>query len=94
MSQVAALIEARIAALHAGIAALPGARLLSPPQAERRAGILTFSLAGQDNAALFETLRQQQVVCAQRGGGIRLSPHFYTPETVIDETLGLLRRLA
>jgi len=33
-------------------------------------------------------------VCAQRGGGIRFSPHFYTPEHVIDETLGLLHDLA
>lgn len=92
--QVASLVEERIARLHAGIAALPGARLLSPAQPERRAGILTFSLAGQDNARLFETLKQEQVVCALRGGGIRLSPHFYTPEPVIEETLQLLGRLA
>ncbi|HYQ37550.1 MAG TPA: aminotransferase class V-fold PLP-dependent enzyme [Pseudomonas sp.] len=92
--QVASLVEERIARLHAGIAALPGARLLSPAQPERRAGILTFSLEGQDNARLFETLKQEQVVCALRGGGIRLSPHFYTPEPVIEETLQLLGRLA
>lgn len=94
MAQVATLIEARIAQLHTGIAALPGARLLSPQEPARRAGILTFSLAGRDNGQLFESLKQQQVVCAQRGGGIRLSPHFYTPEGVIEETLGLLRQLA
>lgn len=94
MAQVATLIEAHIAQLHTGIAALPGARLLSPQEPARRAGILTFSLAGRDNGQLFESLKQQQVVCAQRGGGIRLSPHFYTPDGVIEETLGLLRQLA
>ena len=94
MAQVATLIEARIAQLHTGIAALPGAHLLSPQEPTRCAGILTFSLAGRDNAQLFESLKQQQVVCAQRGGGIRLSPHFYTPEGVIEETLELLRQLA
>jgi selenocysteine lyase/cysteine desulfurase len=94
MAQVATLIEARITQLHTGIAALPGARLLSPQEPARRAGILTFSLAGRDNGQLFESLKHQQVVCAQRGGGIRLSPHFYTPEGVIEETLGLLRQLA
>jgi len=94
MAQVATLIEARIAHLHEGIATLPGARLLSAQEPERRAGILTFSLAGRDNGQLFESLKQQQVVCAQRGGGIRLSPHFYTSEGVIEETLGLLRQLA
>lgn len=94
MPQVATLIEERIARLHAGIAALPGASLLSPQEPERRAGILTFCLGGRDNAELFESLRQNQVVCALRGGGIRLSPHFYTPERVIEETLELLAQLA
>jgi selenocysteine lyase/cysteine desulfurase len=94
MPQVAAQTEARITQLHAGIAALPGSRLLSPKSPERRAGILTFSLAGRDNLELFEALKKEQVVCAQRGGGIRLSPHFYTPEAVIEETLALLHRLA
>ncbi|MCM2332245.1 Selenocysteine lyase/Cysteine desulfurase [Geopseudomonas sagittaria] len=94
LPQVETLIEQRIAQLHTGIAALPGARLLSPQESARRAGILTFSLAGRDNGQLFESLKQQQVICAQRGGGIRLSPHFYTPEGVIEETLGLLRQLA
>ncbi|MCQ4347857.1 aminotransferase class V-fold PLP-dependent enzyme [Pseudomonas stutzeri] len=94
MAQVATLLEQRIAQLHAGIAVLPGARLLSPQEPGRRAGILTFALDGRDNAGLFEALRQEQVVCAQRGGGIRLSPHFYTAEAAIEETLAVLRRLA
>jgi selenocysteine lyase/cysteine desulfurase len=66
LAQVASLVEERIARLHAGITALPGARLLSPAQPERRAGILTFTLAGQDNLHLFEVLKQEQVVCARR----------------------------
>ncbi len=94
MARVATLIEARIAQLQAGIVTLPGARLLSPREPERRGGILTFALNDRDNAALFESLRQNQVVCALRGGGIRLSPHFYTAETVIEETLELLAQLA
>jgi len=94
MPQVAGLIEERIARLHAGIASLPGARLLSPAEPQRRAGILTFRLAGRDDAELFEALKREQVVCAQRGGGIRLSPHFYASERVLEETLELLRQLA
>lgn len=94
MPQVATQIEERIARLHEGIARLPGASLLSPADPVRRAGILTFRLAGQDDAQLFEALKQQQVVCALRGGGVRLSPHFYTPERVIEEVLDLLRQLA
>lgn len=94
MPQVAAQIEERIVRLHEGIAALPSASLLSPAEPARRAGILTFRLASQDDVRLFEALKQQQVVCALRGGGIRLSPHFYTAERVIEETLELLRQLA
>ena len=93
LDEAGRLIEERIAHLHREIAALPGARLLSPAQPARRAGILTFTLAGQDNLRLFEALKQEQVVCAQRGGGIRLSPHFYTPERVLEETLAVLRQL-
>lgn len=94
MPQVAARLEERIAWLHQGIASLPGASLLSPAQPERRAGILTFRLAGLEDTRLFESLKQQQVVCALRGGGVRLSPHFYTEERVIEETLAILRALA
>jgi len=94
LEEVGRRIEERIARLHAGIAALPGAELLSPAETQRRAGILTFRLAGRDTATLFEALKREQVVCIQRGGGIRLSPHFYTPEQVIEDTLALLGRLA
>ena len=94
LEEVGQRIEERIARLHAGIAALPGAELLSPAETQRRAGILTFRLAGRDTATLFEALKREQVVCIQRGGGIRLSPHFYTPEQVIEDTLALLGGLA
>ena len=37
-------------------------RLHSPRNPSRRAGILTFSLDGQDSRTLFETLRQERVI--------------------------------
>ncbi|CEG52666.1 Class V aminotransferase [Stutzerimonas xanthomarina] len=94
MEQVAKSLDERIEWLTHGISKLNGVETLSPGQAERRSGIVTFRLDGWPNAALFERLKTEQVVCAQRGGGIRFSPHFYTPEHVIDETLGLLHDLA
>ncbi len=36
----------------------------------------------------------EQVICAQRGAGIRLSPHFYNEARAIEETLSLLHQLA
>ncbi|WP_278397231.1 aminotransferase class V-fold PLP-dependent enzyme [Stutzerimonas kunmingensis] len=94
MEQVARSLGERIEWLTHGISKLKGVETLSSGQAERRSGIVTFRLDGWPNAALFERLKTEQVVCAQRGGGIRFSPHFYTPEHVIDETLGLLHDLA
>ncbi|TLX59403.1 aminotransferase [Stutzerimonas nosocomialis] len=94
MDQVARLLLERIEWLHSGLAAIGGVELLSPQAQTRRSGILTFRLEQLDRGALFERLKAEQVVCAQRGGGIRLSPHFYTPASVIDETLAIVRGLA
>lgn len=94
MDQVAASLGERVQWLQDGLARIPGAELLSPLNPARRAGILSFRLDGWDNQVLFERLRAEQVVCAQRGGGIRFSPHFYTEPRVIDETLALLRQMA
>ncbi len=94
MERVAAELDERIEWLCQGLGDLDGVDILSPTTRDRRAGILTFRLQGWDNAALFERLKAEQVVCALRGGGIRFSPHFYTPQRVIDETVALLQELA
>ncbi|MGG2397235.1 aminotransferase class V-fold PLP-dependent enzyme [Pseudomonas sp. SH1-B] len=94
MEKVGEYLEERVQRLTDAIGKLPGAMLHSPLAARRRAGILNFSLAGWDNAALYQRLREEQVICVQRGAGVRLSPHFYTREQVIEETLGLLSQLA
>lgn len=58
-----------------------GCRILSPQDKTRRSGIVTFYIDGADHTTLHSHLMSQGVICAQRGGGIRFSPHFYiTPE--------------
>lgn len=94
MLNVAQGLHERMAWLEEGLRQIPGLRLHSPSDPARRAGILTFALDAWDNQQLFERLKHEQIVCAQRGGGIRLSPHFYTPPLVLDETLAVLRQLA
>lgn len=94
MEHVAKDLAERVQWLQDGLVRIPGVQLLSPLNPLRRAGILSFRLDGWDNQVLFERLRAEQVVCAQRGGGIRFSPHFYTEFRVLDETLALLRQLA
>lgn len=68
----------------------PGIEILSPQEPRQRAGIVTFRVEGQDSEALYRQLQGAGVVCAKRGGGIRLSPHFYTPESVMDRALKAL----
>jgi cysteine desulfurase / selenocysteine lyase len=94
MPQVEVALQERMQWLQSGLQAIAGCHLHSPLNPLRRAGILTFSLDGWDNQALHQHLRNQQVICAQRGAGIRLSPHFYTQAQVIEETLQLLHQLA
>lgn len=93
MTEVGQALAERLDQLQEGLSAMPGVRLLSPTDPVRRAGIMTFTLDGVDNADLFERLKAEQIVCALRGGGVRLSPHFYTRPDVIEQTLTVIRRL-
>ncbi|MET1080101.1 MAG: aminotransferase class V-fold PLP-dependent enzyme [Pseudomonas sp.] len=94
MVQVASAIAERVDWLQQGLRRLPGVTLLSPSDPQRLGGILTFSLATWQQRPLFDRLKAQQIICAPRGGGIRLSPHFYTQARAIEDTLAVLHELA
>lgn len=61
----------------------PSLTLLTNPD---RAGnnIIVFKPSNDKTNELFDYLTTHHVVCAKRGGGIRFSPHFYTPYKIID----------
>ncbi|MGH8548066.1 MAG: aminotransferase class V-fold PLP-dependent enzyme [Methylococcales bacterium] len=61
--------------------------LLTPMNSEHASGIVVFRHRSIENDELFRSLREQGVVCAQRGGGIRFSPHFYTSEARIEKAV-------
>lgn len=63
---------------------------ITPGAPGRYAGIVTFRPRHGAPDALFERLRQHQIACALRGGGVRLSPHFYTPRAQLHAALELL----
>ncbi|HEC16359.1 MAG TPA: aminotransferase class V-fold PLP-dependent enzyme [Sedimenticola sp.] len=67
-------------------------KLLSPRDEARRSGIVTFHIQGADHRALHAYLMKNGVICAQRGGGIRFSPHFYTGSDKIHAAMGVLGR--
>ena len=71
-----------------------GYRLLTPRDPVRRAGIVTFSVPGTAPDALHRALLARRVLCAPRGGGIRFSPHFYTPLEVIDRAIAVVSEVA
>ncbi len=93
-ARVASQLAERMEHLQQGLLNIPGLTIHSPQDTERRAGILNFTLDGRDQGELFEALRRQQIVCAQRGAGIRLSPHFYTTGQVLEETIRAISQLA
>jgi len=66
--------------------------LITSTSQGRYAGIVTFRRTGIDSALLYQHLMQNKVVCAHRSGGIRLSPHFYTPYEQLDHVIDLIMR--
>lgn len=68
-----------------------GIKLLSPVGERFTAGITTFYVEGVDQQVLYQTLMKAEVICANRGGGIRFSPHFYQTQALLDEALVRLR---
>jgi cysteine desulfurase/selenocysteine lyase len=78
METVAARVLENSAYLMEALGALPGVEILTPRQPGRYAGIVNFSHRHVDAADLHSRLLVRNVICAQRGGGVRFSPHFHT----------------
>lgn len=55
----------------------PKLELITDSRRGRYAGIVTFRNRELPTAALFRKLLARDVICAQRGGGIRFAPHCY-----------------
>jgi len=70
---------------------IPDIKIISPQQRERCSGIVTFKHDKKDNNLLFEQLKQHNIICAQRGGGIRFSPHFYTSKLQLEQAVEIIK---
>ncbi|MHB1951170.1 MAG: aminotransferase class V-fold PLP-dependent enzyme [Acidiferrobacteraceae bacterium] len=84
----------RSAWLIESLLGLSAVRLLTDAEGRRRSGIVTFTPRNGGEPArdqLFERLTKEDVFCARRGGGIRLSPHFYTPMVDLEKTIDIIR---
>ena len=83
-------IENKINLLVNGLQQIPEIKIISPLEAERRSGILTIQSSKIGTGDLFEVLTANNVFCAMRGGGVRLSPHYYTPDDQLQEIITLI----
>ena len=93
MENVAQHVLANSALLMTRLGALPGIELLTPGQSGRHAGIVSFRSAGIDASELHQQLVARKILCAQRGAGVRFSPHFYTPLAHLELAVEAVREL-
>ena len=77
------------ARLMAGLEA-KGYRVITPKADGSRAGIVIFESPRHSPAEMEALLRNERIITAARGSGIRVSPHFYNTASEIDRLLEVL----
>ena len=89
LDAVASRIHALAGRLVEGMSAIPSLSLVTPRDASRRAGIVSFR--AKDAETISRRLNEHNVSHSIRGGGvIRFAPHIYNTEQQIDRVLALL----
>jgi len=64
--------------------------IITPQTQGQYAGIVSFKHIKRDSSELFSHLWSNNIICAQRGDGIRFSAHFYTSKENIKKATDLL----
>ena len=77
------------AQLIAGLEA-KGYRVITPKTDAERAGIVIFESESHTPTELYEILYAKNIITAERGSGLRVSPHFYNTVSEIDRLLEVL----
>lgn len=90
--QIEAEVLERSCYLIEQIHAAPELRLVSNESPDRISGIITFLHKTTPSDSLYKMLMEANVICAARGGGVRFSPHFYTPLTQLAQAVKLARQ--
>ncbi len=67
-----------------------GYRVITPREETERAGIVVFENNQHTPTELFELLNNHNIITAERGRGVRVSPHFYNTESEIALLLEVL----
>ncbi|MCY3553245.1 MAG: aminotransferase class V-fold PLP-dependent enzyme [Candidatus Poribacteria bacterium] len=86
-------IETHILELTVGLIAgleARGYRVITPKKDLERAGIVIFESAQHTPAEIYEMLHAENIITAERGSGIRVSPHFYNTTSEVERLLEVL----
>ena len=67
-----------------------GYRVITPQSDSERAGIVVFESDHHTPAELYALLNERNIITAERGSGVRVSPHFYNTKSEIADLLGVL----
>jgi len=90
MENVQKALNNKIQTLQHALSERPEIELITDTEQKLRSGILTFRHRKIEPELLFNQLKEHGVVCACRCGGIRFSPHFYTPDSVLTGAVDLI----
>ena len=89
-------IEARVLELTARLIdglQTKGYRVLTPKTDAERAGIVIFESDRYTPTKIYETLYSENIMTAERGSGVRISPHFYNTASEVERLLEALPKV-
>lgn len=92
MAQIELLVTQNSVQLSDSLSNMRGVELVRPFTAERASGIVSFIPTGKDPVSYQKTLKDHGLICAVRGSGIRLSPHYYQAGKPVLEMLDVIER--
>lgn len=94
MTTISDNISRNIALLIDLISNKKGFTLVTPDETKRRSGIVTFRHRRLSPGHICGHLKEHGVLAAPRGGGVRLSPHFYNSESELLQAWSYVETLA
>jgi cysteine desulfurase/selenocysteine lyase len=94
METVASRVLANSTYLMEALSELPDIEILTPRQSGRYAGIVSFRHQRAAPVDLHRRLLARKVICAQRGNGVRFSPHFYTTRMQLEAAVAAVEEAA
>lgn len=93
MDEVEKRVTENSARLSQGLTDIPGVKLIREFSSERASGIVSFIPPANNPTEVHESLKKLNFSCALRGGGIRLSPHFYQAGQPVLHMLNILEHV-